>query len=62
MPVRMSSKTAPMKARASCSPQTISAMRHSTATSPLDGSTERTVPEPAQPEAPMVLGGQWISA
>eukprot|EP00959_Pyramimonas_sp_CCMP1952_P100896 2110557-Pyramimonas_sp.AAC.1 len=57
----MSLKTAPMKVRASCSLQTISALRYLTATTPLARSTEKTAPGPAQPDAPIVLGGQWIS-
>eukprot|EP00959_Pyramimonas_sp_CCMP1952_P200290 4188929-Pyramimonas_sp.AAC.1 len=62
MPMPISSKAAPpMKAQTSSSLQTISAGRYLAATMPRAGSTCRTVPGPAQPDASLVLGGLWIS-
>eukprot|EP00959_Pyramimonas_sp_CCMP1952_P118021 2467636-Pyramimonas_sp.AAC.1 len=59
MPVPMQLEATPTRARAPCSAQTISALRHATATSPLARPTEITLP--GQPGASFVLGGQWIS-
>eukprot|EP00959_Pyramimonas_sp_CCMP1952_P208728 4366126-Pyramimonas_sp.AAC.1 len=55
----MSSKTAPMKVRASCSLQTISALRHSTVILPL-AESRKDSEGTAQPGA-FVLGSWRIS-
>eukprot|EP00959_Pyramimonas_sp_CCMP1952_P142684 2987202-Pyramimonas_sp.AAC.1 len=60
-PVPFSSKTAPMKARAQCTPRIIWARQYLMVTAPRDGSTDMTFPGSAQPVTPLVLGGLWIS-